>query len=86
VEPGVFGRVFGAPRQKPGYPLQSFLPQTAKKDFRSYPSRGRPQQRFQSRPAAISPSVFVKRRDFPLSVTSAHQPVDNLWIKYFFAR
>jgi hypothetical protein len=26
-------------RQKPGFPLQSFLPQTAKKDFRYNPLR-----------------------------------------------
>jgi hypothetical protein len=33
------GRIFGASRQKPGYPLQSFLPGTAKKYFRFYPLR-----------------------------------------------
>ncbi|MDR1626289.1 MAG: hypothetical protein LBT33_07080 [Spirochaetia bacterium] len=31
---------FGPAEKKPGYPLQSFLPQAAKKDFRYYPSRG----------------------------------------------
>jgi hypothetical protein len=34
----------GLPGKKPGYPLQSFLPPAAKKDFRFYPLRmvGRP--------------------------------------------
>jgi hypothetical protein len=34
-----FGRISGASRRKPGYPLQSFLPGTAKKYFRFYPLR-----------------------------------------------
>jgi hypothetical protein len=36
------GRISGAflKRRKPGYPLQSFLPGTAKKYFRFYPLRG----------------------------------------------
>jgi hypothetical protein len=35
-------KIFWAPPGEdagPGYPLQSFLPQTAKKDFRFYPWR-----------------------------------------------
>jgi hypothetical protein len=32
-------RIFGTPAPKPGFPLQSFLPQTAKKDFRCNPLR-----------------------------------------------
>jgi hypothetical protein len=34
-----FGRLCGVKRRKPGFPLQSFLPQTAKKDFRCNPLR-----------------------------------------------
>jgi hypothetical protein len=32
-----FGRICGAERRKPGYPLQSFA---SRKDFRFYPLRG----------------------------------------------
>jgi hypothetical protein len=46
-----FGRLFGALRQKPGYPLQSFLPLRGKKGF-----RGRGERPLQSIPIGKRPS------------------------------